>query len=367
MKSSLQGACVILAFASVATSVSAGSKAPVKISTVPEPVLIEKGRSNQFLNFDFILENQGERELTVHFIEVTVLGKTGETIFQKRLGPNGRSILMVPNRKIAAGQKLLIFNPHFAFDLDLKLDRLRFRFGFDPNRNDLENSKEIVIEPVEYRTKTDLVLPLAGRVFVHDGHDFYSHHRRLDITFPLFAKIGLTANPQRYANDFCLTDAQGLMCRGDGKSNDLWFGFGAAVRAPGAGRIVTAVGDMDDNTRQKPFSHETAFLIKHPESFAGNHVIIDHGNGEFSVLAHLQKGSLCVARGDTVRQGQVVGRMGCSGDCAFPHLHHDIQDGPEIGAAGLPVEYRDFQRVTGSGMVEVKRQAVDSGDILVSK
>ncbi|PTL82866.1 hypothetical protein DAT35_18020 [Vitiosangium sp. GDMCC 1.1324] len=37
---------------------------------------------------------------------------------------------------------------------------------------------------------------------------------------------------------------------------------------------------------------------------AGNVVVIDHGGGEYSLLAHMQQGSVTVKAGDKVRAGQ---------------------------------------------------------------
>jgi murein DD-endopeptidase MepM/ murein hydrolase activator NlpD len=60
----------------------------------------------------------------------------------------------------------------------------------------------------------------------------------------------------------------------------------------------------------------------------GNHVIIDHGNGEFSGLHgngefsglhHLQPGSVRVKKGDRVNQGEEIGAFVFSGDTFLPH------------------------------------------------
>jgi murein DD-endopeptidase MepM/ murein hydrolase activator NlpD len=77
---------------------------------------------------------------------------------------------------------------------------------------------------------------------------------------------------------------------------------------------------------------------------AGNHVVLDHGNGEFSLLAHLQKGSLRVKAGDTVKAGQPLGLCGNSGNTSEPHLHIHLQTGPEFPGAteGLPMAFTDF-------------------------
>jgi murein DD-endopeptidase MepM/ murein hydrolase activator NlpD len=65
-------------------------------------------------------------------------------------------------------------------------------------------------------------------------------------------------------------------------------------------------------------------------AYAGNCVIIDHGNSEYSVLMHLQSGSVTVKPGDDVVTGRVIGRLGNSGDAFEPHLHYQLQSGPRL-------------------------------------
>jgi len=61
------------------------------------------------------------------------------------------------------------------------------------------------------------------------------------------------------------------------------------------------------------------------------------GGGRFVVYAHLQKGSITVNAGQVVRQGQVVGRIGNSGNSLAPHLHLHVSDGPDpFAAQGVP-------------------------------
>jgi murein DD-endopeptidase MepM/ murein hydrolase activator NlpD len=59
------------------------------------------------------------------------------------------------------------------------------------------------------------------------------------------------------------------------------------------------------------------------------YLIIDHGNAEYSMLAHFRQHTLKVAVGQQVAQGDLLGEMGNSGDTTGPHLHHQLQAGPD--------------------------------------
>lgn len=78
---------------------------------------------------------------------------------------------------------------------------------------------------------------------------------------------------------------------------DFLSAAGTPVQAPNAGRVAAA-RDL---------------------FFTGNTVIIDHGMGVISLLAHLQ--SMAVHEGDLVSAGQVIGRVGATGRVTGPHLH----------------------------------------------
>lgn len=56
----------------------------------------------------------------------------------------------------------------------------------------------------------------------------------------------------------------------------------------------------------------------------GNNIIIRHNNGTWSLYAHLSPG-LNVKEGDTVKQGQVIAKMGNSGSSSNAHLHIEVR------------------------------------------
>lgn len=321
----------------------------VTIRPIPATPLIEQTKTGQAINFDLLLENPTDAPLEITELEATVLGESDTLVTQRRLMENGDSIATLPNRTIPARGKLVVFNPFADFDREVELQRIRYDFTF---AND--TSASIVVEPRAYPGKTDLILPLRGRAFVHDGHDFLSHHRRLDITGRMTTAFGITENMGRYAYDFVLLDERGKMS-----------GFGTPLVAPGAGVVVASANDREDSTETKRAELKMDEVMKDLTLIFGNYVILDHGNGEFSFLAHLKKGSVTVKAGDRVKQGQTIGAMGFSGDAIFPHLHYQLQSNATFGE-GLPSYFRDFRRLTGKSWVRVKRGHVDTGDVIES-
>jgi murein DD-endopeptidase MepM/ murein hydrolase activator NlpD len=72
-------------------------------------------------------------------------------------------------------------------------------------------------------------------------------------------------------------------------------------------------------------------------------VVIDHGNGEFSVIAHLQPHSLKVRLGQRVKTGQALGKVGNSGNTSEPHVHYHLQNAVDMrDADGLPAQFENL-------------------------
>lgn len=58
----------------------------------------------------------------------------------------------------------------------------------------------------------------------------------------------------------------------------------------------------------------------------GNGVVLRHDNGWETQYCHLAQGSVTVVTGDVVGTGDVLGRIGLSGQTQFPHLHLAVRD-----------------------------------------
>lgn len=333
----------------------------VRVTAKPQQIYIEKGASGQYLNFDFVVENLTDDTLFVSSIEVSVSDGKDKLILRKFVDGNGTSpsIQIVPNRALEPKKPVLIFNPFHSFDPNVELTKLHYEFAFESKDRKKHFKSEVIIAPVYYETKTDLILPLKGRMIVYDGHDFYAHHRRFDYMLPPLQQLGFNSNFMRYSYDFCPVNEQGEMFKGKEENNEAWFGFGMPVYASGDGKVAASTDGMPDNR-----SFDESALSTKPMTLFGNYVVINHGNGEHSVFGHLKQGSIRVKVGDIIKQGQQIAQVGASGSANIPHLHYELQNGVDTKAEGLPSYFRHFRRVLGSRIIEVKVGQVDSGDII---
>lgn len=72
----------------------------------------------------------------------------------------------------------------------------------------------------------------------------------------------------------------------------------------------------------------------------GNYVIIQHSDGNFTLYGHLHEKSITVTAGESVRQGEVIGKMGSSGNSTGTHLHFEVRQGANAYSATVdPLEY----------------------------
>lgn len=74
----------------------------------------------------------------------------------------------------------------------------------------------------------------------------------------------------------------------------------------------------------------------------GNYVIIQHDNDTYTLYGHLAQNSITVTAGDTVSQGQVIGKLGHSGSSTGPHLHFEMRAGGNSSSNRVdPLKYVD--------------------------
>ncbi|MHB1170034.1 MAG: M23 family metallopeptidase [Longimicrobiales bacterium] len=176
-------------------------------------------------------------------------------------------------------------------------------------------------EFLDYEPRASLRLPFSDEFTVFWGGRL--PHQNYHVVYP----------NQRFAYDLLIA-RNGSTHEGDGTRNEDYYCFGRPILAPAAGVVTVAVDTLPDNVPGEMT----------PAAPAGNHVIIDHGNDEYSLLGHLRSGSVLVSAGDSVASGEQIGTCGNSGNTSEPHLHYHLQNMPTFtpAAQGLPVFFNDL-------------------------
>ena len=172
----------------------------------------------------------------------------------------------------------------------------------------------------DYEVTTKLMLPFSSEWFVYQGgRDIYQNSNAL-------------RDAERYSMVFTvLKDGQAFS--GDGTKNEQFYCYGQPVAAPADGTVVMVNDTFADNL---PGRSDQVL----PN---GNRVLINHGHQEYSLLLHLKQGSIKVKSGDKVKQGDVVGECGNSGNSPAPHLEYRLQNSRGVPYPfTLPAEFVNY-------------------------
>lgn len=150
-------------------------------------------------------------------------------------------------------------------------------------------------------------------------------HRRV-----IYAVAGAAHLPGRFAVDWFRIDAKGRHAAAGDARRDDWYGEGADVLAVADGTISAMRDGVPEHAR-------TDVPVKVPIGDAtGNYVALNIGGGRFAFYEHLKPG-LPVKLGQRVRRGQVIARLGMTGQTTGPHLHFHLADAPSpLDAEGMP-------------------------------
>lgn len=343
----------------LAALLAAGSASAQTGRILPERPWVEPTAHGPALNFDILLTNDGAAAVELTELEVTFVDTLGRDLITRRLDSNGSapSIRVLPERGVAPGAQRLAFNPFEYAPPGTTVGSVRVKASVEAGDETVK-----VIDMSASVRLADAALwlsPVAGRVLVWDGHDQLSHHRRWDYALPFLQGLGFASNAMRYSYDFVLVDGEGRMHAGDGKRNADWFDFGKPVRAPAPGVVVQVRDDRPDDR-----SFDPSELAQDINLVFGNVVVIDHGDGTFSMLGHVKQGSATVAVGDRVEAGQTVAAIGASGSSLFPHLHYQRVDAADMRGEGVPSLFRDLTLADGRPPANGH---VDSGDLFEAR
>lgn len=172
------------------------------------------------------------------------------------------------------------------------------------------------------RSDIHLSLPFRGQWFVAWGGNREDANKHVSV------------DDQRRAADLVIVDEKDKTHTGDGTKNSDYFAYGKEVLAVADGTVTTVVDGVPEN------APGTMNRYVAP----GNFVIVKHTEKLYSLYAHLQPGSMRVSVGVKVKEGDVLGLCGNSGNSSEPHLHFQLQDGPgQSGSYGVEPIFRDVE------------------------
>lgn len=188
---------------------------------------------------------------------------------------------------------------------------------------------ELETESAAKNNITPMQLPFKGEWTVFWGGDTKQLNQHIGVKF------------QRNAFDIIITNQENKSFRTDGKTNEDYYAFGQRIMAPCSGKVVLVVDGVKDNI---PGAVNTLYI-------PGNTIILKTANNEYVFMAHFKEHSIQVKQGDMVKQGQVLGLCGNSGNSSEPHLHFHIQDMENpLQASGIKC---NFNKITVGGMLKM--------------
>ena len=307
----------------------------VSLRTIPLHVYkendgVEAAGATESFVFNLLVSEKFGRALDPKAVTVQFFAGAKEVETVELSAESLQAVRKAAFTSLAGQDEVFDLQHYFSVPVALHVDKLVYTLELT-TRGGAPVRKQLEIPVTNYESKTKLIFPIKGEFVVAAGHDFNEEHK--------------AEWSQQYAYDIIGLSSRYEIIRTDGEKNEDFFGWGREIIAPADGTIVYARNDVPDNTR--PGVIQTNIFLKLPDpewAIGGNVVVIDHGNGEYSFLAHMQKGSVRVKAGDKVKQGDVLGLLGNSGNSDGPHLHYHLMAGPALFRSdGLPSRFTNLE------------------------
>ncbi len=327
-----------------ASAPAPGQVTPLAVDTFEgrvEPVVGTDDRAH--LAYELRLINITATDLTVERVRVLDPSRGGRVV-DELSGDELASRLVVfgnppgaPDKRFGPGVAGFLFMD-VTYRSGARLpDRLEYRFEVSTSKpTGLDDSFRAGPTRVGKEEPAQIGSPLSGkRWLTGEGCcDTLTSHRAA--IFPIDGEFHA---PERFAIDWVQVGKNGKLYDGPKDELSSYPYYGAKIHAVAAGRVV---GTRDTEPEQTPGQFPNGLALN---DFGGNYVVVDIGEGRYAYYAHLQKGAkgVLVEPGDRVRKGQVIGKLGNTGNTDAPHLHFMVIDGKEpLTSGAVPFEIDSF-------------------------
>lgn len=237
---------------------------------------------------------------------------------------------------IESGKQFIINGEHFKILSDTEVDELEIEIKY--RENIIEKVLNHKIPVVEYKNKNEYIFPVKGVWMATDIYSTVDSHR--------------WCYNSEFAFDLGQLDNNLLFISKDYMDNVDFTHYGKEIIAIADGEVVDCFAGFPEHSLGYPNKMTKEEYDKLEEKYGpiaricGNYVVIKHLHDEYSLYCHMIPASLRVNKGDIVKQGQVIGRLGNSGNSICPHLHFHLMDGKNImNARGLPCSFTNIKSV----------------------
>lgn len=299
-----------------------------------EPPILMQADGKNYLVYELHLTNFDKTKHKLTSLEVLDADSPDKAIAVFDENALSSMILEVGSKEgsveLQPGMRNVVF-VWMAFDEKEKLPTsLTHQLTFAPDKEGA--AAKTITMPVIHVEKINYAVlskPFNGNNwYAANGPSNMSGHRRAVLVMNGAPYIG-----QRYAIDWVKIGANHQTYEGDVSKNENYFAYNEDVLAVGDGKVVKVVDGIPENT---PGDNSRAVVMT-PHTLGGNQVALDLGGGMYALYAHLIPGSIKVKEGDFVKRGQVLAKLGNSGNSTEAHLHLQISDQPDfIAAEGVP-------------------------------
>src|SRR5688572_5258562 len=130
---------------------------PLEVTVVPAQPLLERTLYGQAMNCDFRIANRGKQALELRVVQLVVRDAGGAVVAKLEVNDNGilPGIASIPNRKVAAGAGVTLFNPFHTLAAQWPLASLDYTFRFSDEKEG-EVVRNVRVVPKPYATRTRL-------------------------------------------------------------------------------------------------------------------------------------------------------------------------------------------------------------------